>query len=304
MMEKRLKTIYKNVSLPLRIIFSIGLLSYLFFKFDFNLLSKILVEANFPMLIFCFILISLGIFISSYKWKILLRNLKEDVQLKGLFSLYYQGIFFNNFLPSNIGGDGYKFLKLSRKINSRKKAFISVFLDRISGVFVLGILFIISLIFLTYRFYYPIRNLFFVHEILILGIISLMALFILLFLILVKKSNFIRSNLSYLGLLNFKVFILSFLFYLVTIMNNYFISKVYGLSISPIYYFIFMPIILLLLFLPISFNGVGIREISFIFLFGLIGVSKEQAFLLGFTPYILLVINSFIGLVIYLVNRD
>jgi uncharacterized membrane protein YbhN (UPF0104 family) len=51
-----------------------------------------------------------------------------------LFRLYYVGTFFNAFLPTGIGGDAYKALRLGRDKESLAPAFASVFLDRFAGV--------------------------------------------------------------------------------------------------------------------------------------------------------------------------
>lgn len=52
--------------------------------------------------------------------------------------LYFIGMFYNLFLPGGIGGDGYKIWYLQRaRGTSVARAFQSVFFDRISGMFIL-----------------------------------------------------------------------------------------------------------------------------------------------------------------------
>jgi uncharacterized protein (TIRG00374 family) len=46
-----------------------------------------------------------AVIVSAWKWQLLLRAVDQDVSLFRLSDAYLVGLFFNNFLPSNIGGD-------------------------------------------------------------------------------------------------------------------------------------------------------------------------------------------------------
>lgn len=291
-----LKTIYKRFGFVFRITASVALLGYVISKLDFKFLKEVFHESNLLLLIVSFLLINLSIFISAIKWKEILKNTGNIISLNYLLSLYYKGSFLNNFFPSNIGGDGYKFITLSKKLGAKDKAFISVLSDRLTG-FVVLLCFCLSSSILFYREFPQVITSFFVSYKNILGVALLGIILVsLVFFIFKEKIVYIKKHLFELKkTVKWNIIGMSILFNFVTIFNNYLISQAYGLEISFFHYVIFMPLILLLLFLPISFNGVGIREVSFVFFFGLLGVSREQAFLLSFTPYILSLLTSFIG---------
>ncbi len=73
-----------------------------------------------------------------------------------------------------------------------------------------------------------------------------------------------------------------------------------GLPIALPYFFLFVPLLAVIVSLPISFNGIGVREGAGIVLFGLVGVSRAQAFSLQFTTYLVAVAVSLLGGVVFL----
>lgn len=75
--------------------------------------------------------------VSALKWWILLRDAGIRVAIGRLFGLYLIGQFFNNFLPSMIGGDVTKSLLLGRQIRSQSRSAASVFVDRLTGLIAL-----------------------------------------------------------------------------------------------------------------------------------------------------------------------
>jgi len=60
-------------------------------------------------------------------------------------------------------------------------------------------------------------------------------------------------------------------------------------------FFVFIPLLGLLMVLPISINGLGVREGMGIILFTQIGLLEEQALLVEFITYIIMVVVSLIG---------
>ena len=63
-----------------------------------------------------------------------------------------------------------------------------------------------------------------------------------------------------------------------------------------------MPIILFILIVPISFSGIGVREYSFVFFLGMVGVPESSAFALGLTVTILNVLFSIFGGILYIIS--
>ena len=80
-------------------------------------------------------LVALGLNgISSLKWSLFIHERGVQISQLKLFNLYLIGRFFNNFLPSMVGGDVARIYLLGRAISSQSRSFASVFLERATGV--------------------------------------------------------------------------------------------------------------------------------------------------------------------------
>jgi hypothetical protein len=69
-----------------------------------------------------------------------------------------------------------------------------------------------------------------------------------------------------------------------------------------VYFFLFVPLLAVIVSLPISLNGIGVREGAGILLFGWIGVDRAHAFSLQFTTYLVAVAVSLLGGLVFLVR--
>ena len=78
------------------------------------------------------------------------------------------------------------------------------------------------------------------------------------------------------------------------------VARALGLRIELTYFFLFVPLLAVIVSLPISFNGIGVREGAGVVLFGLVGVSRAHAFSLQFTTYLVGVAVSLLGGVTFL----
>ncbi|MCK4822914.1 flippase-like domain-containing protein, partial [bacterium] len=70
-----------------------------------------------------------------------------------------------------------------------------------------------------------------------------------------------------------------------------------------LYFFLFVPIISVLTMLPISLNGIGIREGAFVFFFTKVGISSAQALSMSILTYTIVLLASLIGGLIYAARR-
>lgn len=243
----------------------------------------------------------------------------EDVvmRLREATSLTFVGYFFNNFLPTAVGGDIVKAMCASRVTGQAVKSVTSVFLDRIFGLFTFVLIPSISLLFFLKQIDNPVVP---------LVIYSLLTLSLLSFLLLFNKKaahrlDFLRRLIErfhwgnkvkqvYEGLHNFKrhkgvvaqAMLLSIFGQSVSIGVLYFMAVGLGSKPNILYFFMLIPVVQLLSMLP-SINGLGVREWGYIyFLSPYIG--KENSAALGILWLGLLFLLSLIGGVIYLVRHD
>jgi uncharacterized membrane protein YbhN (UPF0104 family) len=75
--------------------------------------------------------------VSSLRWQWLSRPLGFDRPLRHYFAFYFIGMFFNLVLPTSVGGDVVRAWYLDGGSGRRLSAFLSVFVERLSGLMVL-----------------------------------------------------------------------------------------------------------------------------------------------------------------------
>ena len=80
------------------------------------------------------------------------------------------------------------------------------------------------------------------------------------------------------------------------------VARSLGIGVPAAYFFLFVPLLAVIVSLPISLNVIGVREGAGIVLFGLVGVDRARAFSLQFTTYLVAVAVSLIGGAVFLLR--
>jgi len=68
-----------------------------------------------------------------------------------------------------------------------------------------------------------------------------------------------------------------------------------GLDLSPLVYIILGPLLFLVMMVPITVNGIGVRESFFVFFLGRFGVEPDAAFAVGFLFFAVTIAAAFPG---------
>jgi hypothetical protein len=76
-----------------------------------------------------------------------------------------------------------------------------------------------------------------------------------------------------------------------------------GISLNPLHYFIFIPITQAVSLIPLSFNGLGFREGSYVFLFSYVGISSPLSLTAALIFLLLVVLLSLGGGIIFAFKR-
>ncbi len=72
--------------------------------------------------------------VSAWRWRVLIETQQVDCSIGHLVSSFLVATFFNNFLPSNIGGDVVRIADTAPLMASRTRATAVVFIDRGLGL--------------------------------------------------------------------------------------------------------------------------------------------------------------------------
>lgn len=121
-----------------KIVVSLVLCVAIFMKADWRELFDAVLASNRLYLAAAFSGMVGGVIISAFKWKLLLKIHAIPAGIRPLTRYYFSAVFFNNFLPSNIGGDTYRIYRTMQFGKSR--AIVAVLTERITGLWALIVL--------------------------------------------------------------------------------------------------------------------------------------------------------------------
>ena len=77
----------------------------------------------------------IGLAISAYRWQLLLSAQAVEAPFWGLFSSYLIGGFFNNFLPTRVGGDVYRMVDSKKYSGTMLRPFAVISVERLTGIY-------------------------------------------------------------------------------------------------------------------------------------------------------------------------
>ncbi len=268
-----------------------------------------------PLLLATFILITRHL-LGAYRWRALLRTKGHEPPLQALYQYYLIGAFFNFFLPTAVGGDVARGYYLHRWGASKKEAAGSIILERILGVTVLALLSGASLC-LASGLALDARVVGLVIATCLCCLIALVILFAgrgallervwpsPLNRLLAPACSVMRDMRSYKAspLALATGFFSTVAFQAAGILATYLLGVALGCSIELSYYFILLPIVWLVAMVPISINGLGLREGAFVVLFSSVGMTKETAIAISVLFLALAMLQGLIGGVLFLINR-
>jgi len=298
----------KYLSLSLKILISSILLLYLFLSYDLSNLLKLISSSNPTYLIFAIFFILINYLFSSVRWYYLL--LYDKPSLLFMIKLYFVGTFFNNFLPTSIGGDAYKIYKLGEKISSKTNAFTATFLERFIGMFALIVISLYG--FLTFSDVGVLSFLF----IFILGLLSFI-----IFMIFYPKFKFKPIKLlrffdildkihaSFLRYRHHKRLIFisllaSFIVQVSSVLTQFFVFKSLGIDIPLNFAFFAFPLIFLSGYAIPSINSLGSQEILYTTFFSSIGVSVSIIISASFLYHFVRLLVSMLGAYFYVNDKE
>ncbi len=301
--------------IALKIGFSIGLMAFLFARIPLASVGAALRSARPEWLAAAWGLLLLSNLLGSFQWGRLLSAVDIRIPFWKVCAYYHVGLFFNNFLPANIGGDIARVADASRYGTTRAAAISTVMLDRLIGTVALAGLALVTTLPAIDRYHLTLAYLAMVGFFaLSLGL--LWAVFHPALLPLAERAlsrvglGSLKPHLDDLALrieglrgqrrLFLKLIAVALVVQVARIFVHVLVARSLGLRVALPYFFLFVPLLAVIVSLPISLNGIGVREGAGVLLFGLVGVSRAHAFSLQFTTYLVAVAVSLLGGLVFL----
>jgi uncharacterized protein (TIRG00374 family) len=305
----------------LKILVSGGLMYYLVRSVDLAQVWRTARTASFGWFAAAFAVHLATTVVATWRWWTLVRAQRLNVNFRSLLGSYLVAGFFNNFLPSNIGGDVVRIRDTARSAGSKTLATTIVLVDR--GIGLLGLIFVAAvgatmaahgsasfgpigpgilwtilagvMALGTWAVLRPsgiaalLRPLRAIHqewvEERITRLTSALARFRNVPLVLVAC---VAGAILVQGML---------VLYFALVANGL------HLNISLAHLAIVVPLSFIVQMLPVSLGGFGVRETTFVLYFTRLGLPAESALALSFIGAVLIMVFSLLGAVTYLVRR-
>jgi uncharacterized membrane protein YbhN (UPF0104 family) len=129
--------------MALKLAVSVALLALLFSRIDVARLWTSVRHASVPWLLVALSVYALNVLAATWRWHLLLAAQDVQVRRRTLLGSFLVALFFNNFLPSNIGGDVVRISDTARAARSKTLAATVVLVDR--GIGLMGLVLVAAM---------------------------------------------------------------------------------------------------------------------------------------------------------------
>lgn len=304
----------KPALIAVKLLISFGLLAFLIShsEIDLQSLRETLSNTD-PLYVFLAILTPyVGFCVTSLRWKGLLDVQGVHIRQPILFRSCMVAVFFNQIMPSTIGGDMIRMYDSWRAGASKGVAISTIVVDRVLGLFALAIFAVVGLMLVRADFseakYVPLAIV-----TLAAGLGGFIALVFSPFKFMVELSRAIYTKLpgpfgKFFGKVDravdpfrgrhsslLRALALSLVLQLNVVLMHYLLGRAVGIPLGFFDYFYVVPVALFVMLIPVSINGIGVREGMFVFMLGSMGVAKPDALVLSWLAFAIFLLHGIMG---------
>ena len=287
-------------------------LAYIVWKVDIGRTARILVHANVWYFLGA-VAITVGtVWPMAWRWQRLLGAKGIHDRLTWLVRAYFVAYTGGQLLPTSVGGDAVRIFETSRRHPSRGGPIAaSIILERVLGgaatLVLAAVGFALAIGNYDIGAYLWIEGAFVVGTILLAVLLFSRRLRPLLartapLLRFLRVERPVRA--VYEGLHSYRdnvglmlgVFVLTLAVQIVRVLAIWMCGKAVGVDLSPKPYYVMGPLFFLIMLLPITLNGIAVRETFFVDFLGKLAVGADAAFATGFLYFVVVVCMSLPGL--------
>ncbi|MCI0561659.1 MAG: flippase-like domain-containing protein [Nitrososphaera sp.] len=269
------------------------------------------------LIVLAFLGIALDTVIMVYRWAVILRINWPEISFRQILRCYLISGFVGNFAP--FSSDLIKMYWSSNQTSDPKVAVSSVLIDRVIGMFSLGIITLIALVALRESriaalgasVSYSIMGL---VTLAIVGPLALQTRTIASSLarllkmsrsrLMLKIAEVCETLLSYCEhrQVIVRALVMSFGNHCISILVYYVIVQGFPTSLPVAYFFLFIPAAQFLATLPVTVGGIGVFEGAMVYLFSSVGMPMEECLGMVLCQRVLRVVGTLPGAVLYIVE--
>jgi uncharacterized protein (TIRG00374 family) len=272
-------------------------------------------SADWRFILLACVLVALDRVLMAYRWWTLLAPLDNHGRppVGIVMRIFFISTFVGTFLPASVGGDAVRAYGLSKEGVGGVDAVASVLMDRLLGV--VSILMVAIAGAMLARDLIDIRPLFPALAILTVACAASLAVVfspraavaLARVIVLLPRGRETAAKLvaaiqryATLHLPMANVLVCSIAVQLLRVLQTYCLGVALGLAVPLGIYFALVPIILLIVLMPITINGIGTAQAGFVWLFSRAGVASAPAFALSVLFLGIAVVGNLPGGVLYL----
>jgi len=306
----------RSLRVALTLAVSAAAVAYIVYKVDIGKTVSILRDASVPWLIASVVLTYITVPPMAWRWQRLLavRGIREGVAW--LTRAYFVSYAWGQILPTTVGGDASRIFETSRRHPGQLTPITgSVLVERALGGAVTLLLAGVGFLLAIGR--YPIGAYLWPEAIFVVLTIAAGIVFFshtarrrLSFLMLFARRLRIEkpARAVYDGVHGYRdhagtlvlVSAVTVLLQLSRVIAIYASARAVGIHLGLLPYMVLGPLLFLVMLVPFTVNGIGVREAFFVSFLGNLGVSADTAFACGFLFFVMTVLLALPGLVVIL----
>lgn len=273
---------HARLGLALRLAVSAALVAWILHRTPFHEVGAAFRSADLRFVLLALALQLLDTLVSVRRWRLLIRARGGEAPFAGLVRAYFVGIFFNNLLPSTIGGDTVRVVHTARSGVGRAQALAIIFVDRFLGLLAL-LLFAVLGALASSRLPWTLAGA------AVLGLAAGL-------LFLHRKLHWTWDVLA-------RASGWSLLLQTSVVIGGWCLARALHVPIPLPYFFLIVPLALIVMMLPVSINAIGVRENVWAFFFAAFGVPAALGVAVAWLSYGIVLVQALAGGAVYAWGR-
>lgn len=304
----------------LRVVTTVVLIAVLLSQVSFGELHARLrgLSADWPLLILAALLPGIGVVLSAQRWRVILAGLDKPVPMTVLVRGQLVGVFFNQLLPSTIGGDLARSWWTHRNVGSHMLSLTVVAIDRLIGL--IGICAVAFAAALLSPDVVATMPMFWLTGLIPFAVIGLLLVFshprTAIWgrrLLTLPGFRLVRDKaaIAYQGIAGLRArwsrlgtaFALSVALMVEIVALYVLIAFAFDMPVSASALAVLVPIVSMIAMLPVTINGIGLREGALAVLGAPFGMTMADAIVLAWTVLLLQSLYAVLGGFVYMAGR-
>ncbi|MBI4476086.1 MAG: flippase-like domain-containing protein [Acidobacteria bacterium] len=303
----------------MRLAAALGLTAVVLWQSDPRGIARVTADAQLGFIGAAVLLVLVDRALMAYRWLVLLRPIPVAARppFPVLLRLFFVSTFVGTFLPASVGADAVRAYGLRHHQVSGAVAVASVLMDRLLGVLSILVMAVVGLVFVRQFATNPSV----IWPLALAAAVSIVACAVIfsdrVAAVAARVMNAVPGSRAreiagrvlaavtayhahHIDLAN--VLLGSIGVQVLRIVQAYLLGRALGIEAGLGTYFALIPIVLLVMLLPITINGIGTSQAAFVWFFGAAGVSAPHAFALSILFVALGIVGNLPGGVLYVLS--